>query len=360
MRNCSRRNGSSPLPFFCAKISKIYCFALFLGAAPAGPSRIAAAQDDRPGLLPAELAVVVNDDDSNSVEVGEYYRRARAIPSGNMIHVRIPNRPRRLSAHNFTLLKEQIETHLGPQIEAVVMVWTSPYAVECNSITSAFSLGFDAKQCRKSCAQGKASAYFNSPSSRPMRDYGMRLSMLLPSDSVPLAKALIERGMASGFMVPKASAYYMITSEAERNSRAQFFPPAGTLTRQKLTVNIIRADSIEGKRDIMIYQTGRAKVDKLDTLSFLPGALADHLTSAGGDLLGSTQMSSLRWLQAGATASYGAVSEPCNYWQKFPQSTVLLRHYLSGASAIEAYWKSVAWPAQGLFIGEPLAAPYRR
>ncbi|HEU4845882.1 MAG TPA: TIGR03790 family protein, partial [Burkholderiaceae bacterium] len=31
-----------------------------------------------------------------------------------------------------------------------------------------------------------------------------------------------------------------------------------------------------------------------------------------------------------------------------------------GATAIEAYWRSVAWPAQGLFIGEPLAAPYRQ
>jgi hypothetical protein len=33
---------------------------------------------------------------------------------------------------------------------------------------------------------------------------------------------------------------------------------------------------------------------------------------------------------------------------------------VSGATAIEAYWKSVAWPAQGLFVGEPLAAPYGR
>lgn len=360
MRNCSRRNGSSPLPFFLGPANAMHCFALFLGVALGCLSGFAAGREGRSGLLPAELAIVVNDDDGNSVEVGEYYRRARAIPSGNIIHVRIPNRPHRLSADSFMALKERIEAHLGPQIEAVVMVWTAPYAVECNSITSAFSLGFDAKQCRKSCAPGKASAYFNSPSSHPMRDHGMRLSMLLPSDSVPLAKALIERGTASGFMVPKASAYYLITSEAERNSRAQFFPPSGALIRQKLTINTIRADSIEGKRDIMIYQTGRAQVDKLDTLSFLPGALADHLTSAGGDLLGATQMSSLRWIEAGATASYGAVSEPCNYWQKFPQSTVLLRHYLSGATAIEAYWKSVAWPAQGLFIGEPLAAPYRR
>jgi xylose isomerase len=27
---------------------------------------------------------------------------------------------------------------------------------------------------------------------------------------------------------------------------------------------------------------------------------------------------------------------------------------------IEAYWKSVAWPGQGLFVGEPLARPWGR
>lgn len=70
-------------------------------------------------------------------------------------------------------------------------------------------------------------------------------------------------------------------------------------------------------------------------------------------------MSSLRWLQAFATASDGTVSEPCSHWQKFPRPGVLLRRYV-GDSAIEAYWRSAAWPAQGLFIGEPLAAPYRR
>jgi uncharacterized protein (TIGR03790 family) len=69
-------------------------------------------------------------------------------------------------------------------------------------------------------------------------------------------------------------------------------------------------------------------------------------------------MSALRWLDAGATASYGTVSEPCNYWQKFPNPAVLLKWYVSGSTAVEAYWKSVAWPSQGLFVGEPLAAPY--
>jgi hypothetical protein len=36
----------------------------------------------------------------------------------------------------------------------------------------------------------------------------------------------------------------------------------------------------------------------------------------------------------------------------------VLLHYAQAASLIEAYWKSVAWPQQGLFIGEPLAAPF--
>jgi uncharacterized protein (TIGR03790 family) len=132
------------------------------------------------------------------------------------------------------------------------------------------------------------------------------------------------------------------------------------IATRKLTIKRLNADAIENEKDVMVYQTGMARVAKLDTLQFLPGALADSLTSFGGDLLGSAQMSSLRWLDAGATASYGTVSEPCNYWQKFPQPSMLLAHYLRGVSAIEAYWRSVAWPAQGVFIGEPLAAPYRR
>jgi len=39
---------------------------------------------------------------------------------------------------------------------------------------------------------------------------------------------------------------------------------------------------------------------------------------------------------------------------------VLLLHYAQGSTVIEAYWKSVAWPQQGVFIGEPLAAPFAR
>jgi len=320
----------------------------------------AAAQSTSTVLQPAQLALVINDDEPNSVEIGELYRKARNIPDKNIVHVRIPDRPRKLDAEQFAKLKAEIDSKLGPDVQVVLMVWTAPYAVECNGITAAYTLGFDAQQCIKTCAPGTQSGFFNAPAAVQPADRQMRLSMLLPTESVEGAKALIERGKAGGFRMPAAGAYFLVTSEAARNSRARFFPPSGTVPQRKLTIHTLREDAIEGKRDIMFYQTGKARVDKLETLGFLPGALADHLTSFGGDLLGNGQMSSLKWLEAGATASYGTVSEPCNYWQKFPNPNLLLRSYLGGTTAVEAYWRSVAWPAQGVFIGDPLAAPYKK
>lgn len=316
---------------------------------------------DSGALGPAQLAIVVNDADPASIAVAAYYRERRGIPAENVVHVHIPGKPHSLEPARFRLLKAEIDSQLGPGIQAVLMVWTAPYAVACNSITGAYTLGFDAALCRDTCAAGQPSAWFNAPGGqRPFTGHGMRLSMLLPTESVAAARALIDRGVASGFRPVPASAYYLTTGEAARNSRAAFFPPAGRIGAKQLDIRRLQSEALENAQDVMVYQLGKASVDKLDTLRFLPGALADHLTSYGGDLLGNRQMSSLRWLEAGATASYGTVSEPCSHWQKFPNPAVLLRHYLRGDSAIEAYWKSVAWPAQGLFIGEPLAAPYRR
>jgi uncharacterized protein (TIGR03790 family) len=335
----------------------VYLFALILfSLAGAARAQFVAAGH----LESSQLAIVINDAEPNSVKIGEYYRKRRGIPKANVVHVRIPGKPHEISPEQFQELKEKIDAHLKPGVQAVLMIWTAPYKVACNSITGAFSLGFDPEQCAKTCASGRPSPYFNSSSPRPFTDLNVRISMLLPTESVEQARALIDRGAGAGFRMEPATAYFLVTSEKPRNSRAPFFPPPGKIEARQLSTKTIQGDVLEGAKDIVIYETGMAQVDKLDTLGFVPGALADHLTSLGGDLLGGEQMSSLRWLEAGATASYGTVSEPCNHWQKFPNPMILLKHYVQGNSAIEAYWKSVAWPTQGLFIGEPLAAPYAK
>lgn len=340
---------------------RAYLPALLLASAARGlaGTHDASAAPPAGGLEARHLAIVINDDDPDSVAIGAYYQRRRAIPAANVVHVRIPGRPSALAPRRFRQLKEEIDSRLGPQVEAVLMVWTAPWKVGCHGITGAYTLGYDAALCANTCGAGRPSTYFNAPGAGPFRRHGLRLSMLLPIESQQKAKALIDRGVVSGMRRTPVHAWYLRTSEAARNARAMFFPAPGYRPAHALTVHRLQADALEDAGDVLVYQLGKAQVERLETVRFVPGALADHLTSHGGELQGGGQMSSLRWLSAGATASYGTVGEPCNHWQKFPNPAVLLRHYLNGDTAIEAYWKSVAWPAQGVFIGEPLAAPFR-
>lgn len=310
------------------------------------------------GVTAENIAVIVNTLDPKSVEVGEYYMQARRIPPEHLIKVSFPPGIKNMKPEAFNTMRNEVITALTPNIQAMVLVWMTPYMVSCNSITSAMTLGYDAKQCEKTCAAGTQSPYFDSYSSKPYDDFGIRPTMLLPVESVEKAKALIGRGVFSSFKMPDATAYLLSTSDKNRNTRAQFFPHSGRIVSKQLNIKTLQADTISDKQDVMFYFTGVSHVPYLNTLTFKPGAVGDHLTSSGGDLLSNVQMSSMRWLDAGATASYGSVSEPCNYWQKFPNPTVMMKHYLAGETVIEAYWKSVAWPAQGLLIGEPLAAPY--
>jgi len=69
-------------------------------------------------------------------------------------------------------------------------------------------------------------------------------------------------------------------------------------------------------------------------------------------LTGQDQMSVLRWLEAGARQLRRGV-EPCNFPAKFPEPAVVIARYTRGETAIEAYWKSVAGPGQGVFVASP-------
>lgn len=339
---------------------RIFRIAWLLLALPAQAQHVAGTPHERiPYPRPERVAVIVNESHPGSVEVGNYYLAARGIPSRNLISLNFPAEAKAIGPDEFQRLAQEIDRQLPPAVDIVVFVWTTPYAVACNSLTGAYTLGFDPALCEHSCNPSRANPYFDAVSRYPHRDFRMRLSILLPVESVAQAKSLIDRGVDSNAAGVRAKAFFVRTADAARSSRAGFFPRSAELLAPAVSIRSLSADGISHENDIILYLTGAVSVPDLDTLRFLPGALADHLTSSGGDLRGTGQMSSLRWLEAGATGSYGTVSEPCNHWQKFPNPAVLLKHYLGGATLVEAYWRSVAWPQQGLFIGEPLARPFR-
>lgn len=309
-------------------------------------------------LGPDDLAIVVNERDPLSRDVAKYYQDRRGIPSANVLRIAFDPGRSVMSRSEFARIKAEVDRMAPEHVQAFVLTWAAPYRVDCMSITSAFAFGFDEQYCAQGCRPTKASPYYNSRGFSPYRDHGIRPTMVLAGRDFASVRALIDTGIAADGTHPEGTAYLVSTSDGHRNVRAAGYPGVVEAAQGWLETRLIKQEFITDKSDVLFYFTGRADVPGLDSLKFLPGAMADHLTSYGGMLTDSGQMSSLRWLEAGATGSYGAVVEPCNFPAKFPRPAAAMFWYLHGATLIEAYWKSVAQPGQGIFIGEPLARPF--
>ncbi len=311
-------------------------------------------------LEPHELAVVVNDNDPLSRRIAAYYMKARGIPPQNLVHVQLPSQAANLAPERFQAIKSATDTATPAGVQAYALTWTRPYRVGCMSITTAFAVGFDRRYCAaKRCELTHNSPYYNHDSASPYTELGIRPSMVVAAADFTAAKALIDRGIASDQTQPKGQAYLVSTRDQARNVRHVIYPLVEEALGDWIGISRMETErGIRGQQDVMFYFTGVAQVPYLDSLRFRPGAMADHLTSVGGVMPQGNQMSVLRWLEAGATGSYGTVLEPCNHLQKFPNPGVAMQRYLSGETLLEAYWKSVQQPGEGVFVGEPLARPY--
>jgi uncharacterized protein (TIGR03790 family) len=308
-------------------------------------------------LTPSRLGLIFNVDDPGSVRVGHAYAAARGIPSENLVGVHLP-RAGVLSPAAFAAVRDRALGQLPSRVQSLVLVWTKPWAVGCMSVTSAFAIGYSDAYCTLGCTRTPRSPLYDSNGWLPADTVGWWPAMLLPTDDTALATALIARGIAADAGIGGGVLYLTRTPDTARNVRAATYGETALLLGRRIRVVELATPVAHDIPEALGYFTGAAHVEELSRIRFLPGAIADHLTSSGGVLEGGTQMSALAWLRDGATASYGSVSEPCSYPEKFPSTRVLFDHYTHGETALESYWKSVAMPGQGLFIGDPLSRPF--
>lgn len=305
-----------------------------------------------------QIAVVINTDDKDSRLIADYYRKKRGIPEENIIEISLPYDKSGIGAGTFKSIYQQVKDKTPDGVQYYALAWSKPFKVGCMSITSAFTFGFDKVYCAKGCKATQRSVFYNSDSQLPKDDLNIRPTMMLAGSSLKQVFAMIDRGVTSDNTKPEASAYLMSTTDKARNGRSRRYPVIRQLLAKNINIEQINSDVLKNRNDVMFYFTGLKQVKALESNQYLPGAIADHLTSSGGYLFGGRQMSILRWLDAGVTASYGTVVEPCAFTQKFPNPGIVIERYTNGESLIEAYWKSVAWPGQGVFIGELMASPY--
>jgi uncharacterized protein (TIGR03790 family) len=309
------------------------------------------------GLGPESLGVIFILDDPASTRIARYYAARRHIPARNLVGLAVPDRAL-ISRDELKMLRDAMLHELPTNVESLLLVWSRPYAVECMSVTTAFAAGYQPGFCKPGCQRTRLSPLYDTEGWLPADTVGWLPAMLLPSGDEALARTVIDRGIESDGSRPAGTVYLVRTQDAARNVRAAVYADTEGLVGNRIFIREATTPIQGSLGDIFAYFTGVVRVQEMSQLVFRPGAVADHLTSAGGILDGGGQMSALDWLRQGATASYGTVSEPCNHLGKFPSPMIFLSHYLHGDTLLAAYWKSVAMPGQGLFIGEPLARPF--
>jgi uncharacterized protein (TIGR03790 family) len=326
------------------------------------------------------VVIVVNQNSSNSVQLGNYYRERRNVPPQNFLRVNWPggNEGWTNSDLNTTILNPLLamfaSRQLTNQIDYVVLSMGFPYRVASsnsaeNSTTATLFYGFWS-DTNPPCtlALGSSNAYAASEGifrSTPPIDPASNsfLAFMITDTNLAAAKAIVDQGVSSDSTFPMDTAYLAKSTDTARNVRYLEFDNTVFNTRLRGNYLVVRTNLNDNVfiPDMLGLVAGTAHVNLL-TNAFVPGAMGDTLTSFGGLLFenpGQTVL--LSFLEAGAAGSFGSITEGyediCNYPQKFPDTQNLF-YQSRGFSLGESYYMSLTNPYQGLLVGEPLAAPF--
>ncbi len=351
------------------------CVAICIGAA-AWLSLAGAARAGGSGL---STVVVVNTASSNSLALGNYYAERRQIPPRQVLRIAWTGAPTSWSLAEYEQILaaplRTLLTGLGPasQVDTVALSMDIPYrvvgAAENNSTTSVLFYGFKTNNPppRPQCVLFTSSTNRYAFSEDVFRQtaHGTNrecfLAAMLTAGSVEAACRLVDQGVGSDGTFPAQPVRLAKTTDPARNVRHLRFDNVllDLAVDGRRTAYRTNSDQTSGLAPLAGFQTGLATLT-VSAGTFDPGAVADSLTSYGGLLFEpSGQTSLLEFIHAGAAGSYGTVEEPCNYLEKFPDPLVYF-YQARGFTLAEAYYQSLQSPAQGLIVGEPLAAPYAR
>ena len=334
------------------------------------------------------VVVVVNQNSTNSIQLGNYYCEQRGVPPQNLLRINWPGGNTNWTKAEFdSLLRAPLNAMLASrglsnQIEYVVLCMDIPYRVTettgstissgVNGTTSVLFYGFKPDGCTScpgglpSCnlAPGSASLYAGSEGiyrQTPPINAGSNswLTILLTATNLAKAKALVDLGRASDSTFPTQTVFLAKSSDSVRNLRHLQADNAILNTRVQGNSRVVltNVSSPSGLGPMLGFQNG-VQIFGMSALTVSPGAMMDNLTSFGGFLFEySEHTTAMDFINQGATASYGTVIEPCAYEAKFPDPQNYF-YQARGFSVAESYYQSLANPYHGILVGEPLAAPF--
>ena len=335
------------------------------------------------GMVPSKVraggsglntVVVINQNSSNSCEVGNYYCERRQVPPENVLYINWNGGNVSWTNTDFQttllnpLLSMLAERQLTNQIDYVVLSMDIPFQTlngpNVNSTTSALFYGLQNDSGPN--AAGIVNTYARSEQifrqAPPTNSSGASfLTTMLTADTVATVKQMIDQGVNSDGTHPTQPVLLAKSSDYARNGRYVNFDNAIFNARLRPGYLVLRTNlhSPLGLSNLLGFETGLANFS-ISPGTFVPGAIADSLTSFGGIIFQSPgQTTLLAFIAAGAAGAYGTVVEPSPSLEKFPNPQVYF-YQARGFSLAECYYQSIDEPYEGLIVGEPLAAPFQQ
>jgi uncharacterized protein (TIGR03790 family) len=341
--------------------------------------------------MPHQVAVLVNENSQASKKAANFFAARHGVPGGNLIYLDLP--PSMFSGR-FECSPEDFKTRIcDPALKIIedrgldeqVLAWvysvdfpirivTSPNDRQQMSIMGLTFLrgevpGLEAMEKGQIVSPLFAGPGPGGDQKFPSRSFsiwaaGLKDKMPLPSmmlgyigeNGTDLKTVLrcIDDGVKARQRNAGPHILFVKTGDPARSEPREWqFDAVKSELAAYAGTAVVTTNSAPRRQDLTGVMTGAATVKPSDYGTFLPGAMAGHLTSWSAEFQ-KPQSKCTVWLDAGATVTAGMVTEPYNNWVKFPHAR-FFAHYAAGCTAMESFYQSIASPVQVLLLGNPLS-----
>lgn len=339
---------------------------------------------------PHEILLLVNKDSPNSLCAANEFVSLRGVPPENIVYLSLPDRvlePKaEISPEEFTRFIWEPATRVvkerGLTSRIIAWIYSVDFPVRITSDPPVSLQGITL--VRNSLPEGNLiaegrfpSAFFAGPDKAggPMlRSQSLNVFHDKHGDTAPLASMMLgytgARGVGmeyvlqclrtsagSDFTKPTGTVFYVVNNDIRSKCRDWQYPLAvSELARLGMEAKIVGNIDPSERSILGILMGHPSPTPMFGSKAYIPGCVAEHLTSAAGFFHHPDQVKLSVWFAVGVSASAGTITEPRAIWTKFPNAR-FFAHYASGCSVLESFAQSVRCPLQLLMVGEPFAKP---
>ncbi len=341
--------------------------------------------------MPHRVAVLVNENSQNSKKAATVFAALHGVPGGNLIYLNLPESivtgraectPEEFAQYIYDPAQKVIEER-GLTNQVLAWVYSVDFPIRIvtspNDRQQMSLMGLTFTRGKVPALEMIEKGQFASPlfagpvkeggPKNPARSFdvwqgGLKEKMPLPSmmlgyigengTDMDTVLRCLQNGILARQGGVKAPVLFVQTGDDKRSGPRewQYAEVKAEMTLRGGSAEIY-TNQPSARTNLLGVMTGAETVKPSAFGMFAPGAFGEHLTSWSAEFQ-KPQAKCTEWLKAGATVTAGMVTEPYNVWTKFPHARFFV-YYVSGCSAMESFYQSIASPVQVLLLGDPLS-----